>query len=126
MLPARSSNVSPTTCPLNITTSGNILFQYSSPKNLREVERGKQPKPGGSATLEQPEIAQFAAHRFGHRSDTRCRRLAEIRWRGIFREIAPALEGPHRPRRDWDDFGLHHQPAAPDTVAIAKRLHRDE
>jgi hypothetical protein len=39
MLPARSSNVSPTSCLRNITTSGNILCQCSSLENLLVVER---------------------------------------------------------------------------------------
>src|SRR5688572_1149289 len=68
---------------------------------------------------EQTQIAQFAAQRLGHRRDAGGG-LAEIRRRGIVPEITPALERPHRPRRDRDHFRLHHQPAAADAVLVAE------
>ena len=41
-------------------------------------------------------------------------------------EIAPALERPHRPRQHRDHFGLHHQPASSDAVAVAEWLDRED
>src|SRR5216683_1941681 len=76
--------------------------------------------------LEQSKVAQFAAHRLRHRRDASRRRLAEIRRNGVVGQVAPALERAHRPRRHRDHLGLHHQAAASNAVAVAKRFDCDD
>jgi hypothetical protein len=75
--------------------------------------------------LKQPEIAQFAAQRLGHRGNAGAHGT-QIRRDIAVGEIAPALERPHRALHHRDHLGLHHQPAAPDTVAIPERFDRDD
>ena len=52
--------------------------------------------------------------------------FGQIGRRGVLGQIAPALERAHRPRRDRDHLGLHHQAAAADAVLVAERLDRDD
>src|SRR5690349_21818870 len=61
---------------------------------------------------QQSEVAQFAAHRLGHRGHALLGDPAEIGRCGIRIEIAPALERPHRPRRHRDHLRLHDDAAA--------------
>jgi hypothetical protein len=48
--------------------------------------------------LEQPEIAQFPAQRFGHRCHTAGGRFAEVARCRVVGEVSPALERPHGTR----------------------------
>ncbi|SDS03895.1 hypothetical protein SAMN05444158_0806 [Bradyrhizobium canariense] len=75
--------------------------------------------------LQQPQIAQFAPQWLGHRRDAGAHGT-EIRWHIAIGEIAPALEGPHRPRHHGDHLGLHDQTASSDAIAIAEGLDRND
>src|SRR5262249_38599758 len=48
-------------------------------------------------------------------------------WRRAVRlEVPPSLERPHRPWRDRNDLWLHHQPAPPYAILVAKRFDADQ
>ena len=76
--------------------------------------------------LQQPEIAQLAAHRFRHRRDAGGGRLGQVGRCRVVGQIAPTLEGAHRSRRNGEDLGLHHDATASDAVLVAERLDRDD
>src|SRR4051794_15384888 len=65
--------------------------------------------------LEQTEVTQLAAQRLRHRRYAGGG-LAKIGRCDVRLEITPALKRPHRPRRDCDHLGLHHEAAASNAV----------
>src|SRR4051812_40276549 len=69
--------------------------------------------------LQQPQFPERAAQLLRQLARSRA---AEVVRRVLGREIAPALERPHRPRRALHALAAEPQPASPDPVSVDERL----
>src|SRR5580700_10121942 len=74
----------------------------------------------GALVLQQPHVAQFAAHRFGHVLGAGGSAV-EVAWRVGGREVAPALERAVGPRLHQHRLAIEHDVAAADAGLVDER-----
>src|SRR5271166_6274909 len=102
-----------------------LVAQPLGPRSARNIVRSRRFGKPSVTDLEEPEPGEFAPQRLGHIREAGLG-LIDVGRSRLCLVIAPALERPHRPRRDRDNMPVEPEPAAADPVRVHERLDGDD